>query len=62
MGCVSEADIRCFEPEKTLAHYQHAFEGFFVRNNANWLDILESFALYQTNIMPVLDGENSYLG
>ncbi|MFD2564125.1 CBS domain-containing protein [Aquimarina rubra] len=61
-GCISEADIRCFETEKTLDSYLYALEGFFVRNNANWLDILESFAQNHSNIMPVLDDDNNYQG
>lgn len=62
MGCISEADIRCFEAEKTLDSYQYALEGFFVRNDANWLDILESFAQNHSNIIPVLDDANNYQG
>ncbi|MDY8136665.1 CBS domain-containing protein [Aquimarina sp. 2201CG5-10] len=62
VGCVSEADIRCFETEKTLDSYQYALEGFFVRKDNNWLDILESFAQNNTNIMPILDDDNNYIG
>ncbi|WP_025740952.1 CBS domain-containing protein [Aquimarina pacifica] len=62
VGCISEADIRCFEIEKDLQEYQYALEGFFVRKGDNWLDILESFAQNNTNIMPVLDDDNRYLG
>ncbi len=62
IGCISEADVRCFETEKTLESYLYALEGFFVRNDANWLDILESFAQNHSNIMPVLDDTNSYQG
>ncbi|KAA1245896.1 CBS domain-containing protein [Aquimarina sp. RZ0] len=62
MGCISEADIRCFEAEKTLDSYQYALEGFFVRSDANWLDILESFAQNHSNIIPVLDDANNYQG
>ncbi|MDH7445330.1 CBS domain-containing protein [Aquimarina sp. 2201CG14-23] len=62
IGCISEADIRCFETEKTLESYQYALEGFYVRNDANWLDVLESFAQNHSNIMPVLDDDNNYQG
>ncbi|MBQ0735146.1 CBS domain-containing protein [Aquimarina celericrescens] len=62
LGCVSEADIRCFETDKTLEAYQYALEGFFVRKDHNWLDILEAFAQNNSNIMPVLDDNNDYLG
>jgi len=62
LGCISEADIRCFETEETLESYQYALEGFFVRHDENWLDILESFAQNNTNIMPILDDNNQYVG
>jgi len=62
IGCIPEADVRCFETEKTLESYLYALEGFFVRSDANWLDILESFAQNHSSIMPVLDDNNNYLG
>jgi len=62
MGCISENDIRCFEADKNLKDYQYALEGFFVKYTDYWLDILESFAQNNTNILPVLDEENDYLG
>ncbi|UAB84765.1 acetoin utilization protein acuB [Zunongwangia sp. SCSIO 43204] len=62
MGCISENDIRCFDAEKSIEDYQYALEGFFVRDTDYWLDILESFAQNNSNILPVLDGENEYLG
>ncbi len=62
LGCVSETDIRCFETDKTLEAYQYSLEGFYTRSDDNWLDILESFAKNNSNIMPVLDDHNKYLG
>jgi len=62
LGCISEADIRCFEKDKTLDAYQYALEGFYVRKENNWLDILESFAQNKSNIIPVLDDNNKYQG
>ncbi|MHA7056031.1 CBS domain-containing protein [Aquimarina sp. M1] len=62
VGCISEADVRCFETEKTLESYLYALEGFFARTNTNWLDILESFAQNHSNILPVLDDDNNYQG
>ncbi|MDN3596307.1 acetoin utilization protein acuB [Zunongwangia endophytica] len=62
MGCISENDIRCFDAEKSIEDYQYALEGFFVRNTDYWLDILETFAQNNSNILPVLDNENEYLG
>ncbi len=62
MGCVSETDAHCFENHKSLIAYQYALEPFFVKKTTHWLDILEAFALHNSNIMPVLDEKNSYIG
>ncbi len=62
LGCISENDIRCFETDKTLKDYQYSLEGFFARDTDYWLDVLETFAQNQTNILPVLNTENKYLG
>jgi Mg/Co/Ni transporter MgtE len=62
VGCINETDAYCFESEKVLTDYQYALEPFFVREDTNWLDILEAFALNSSNIMPVLDATGKYLG
>lgn len=62
LGCISEADIRCYDSEKTIAEYQYSLEGFFVRNDDYWLETLQKFAQNHTNILPVLSQENEYLG
>lgn len=61
-GCVSETDAHCFDADKTLKEYQYAIEPFFVKQDTNWLDILEAFALHNSNVMPILDNQNKYLG
>jgi len=61
-GCISETDAHCFDGDKTLEEYLFAVETFFVRETTNWLDILEAFALHGSNIMPVLNEANEYLG
>ncbi|WP_347373911.1 acetoin utilization protein acuB [Aequorivita sp. Q41] len=62
IGCVSENDAYCFDNTKTLSDFQYALEPFHVLEDTNWLDILEAFALNNSNIMPVLGAENNYLG
>lgn len=62
LGCLNETDVHCFEGEKKLDDYKYTFEDFFVRNTTLWLDVLEAFARNSTNIMPVLDEKNTYLG
>lgn len=62
IGCISETDVHCFESNKPLSEFLYTIEGFYVRVNSPWLDVLEAFAQNGTNIMPVLDEKNNYLG
>ncbi|WP_178985929.1 CBS domain-containing protein [Winogradskyella helgolandensis] len=62
MGCISETDAHCFDGAITISDCNYAIEGFFVRLTTNWLDVLEAFAQNDSNIMPVLDPNNKYLG
>ena len=52
----------CFEPQQAVSEVLYAIEGFFVRDSSMWLDVLEAFAQNNSNIMPVLDAENNYIG
>ncbi|MDN3725216.1 acetoin utilization protein acuB [Aequorivita sp. SDUM287046] len=62
IGCVSENDAYCFDNKKLLSDFQYALEPFHVLEDTNWLDILEAFALNNSNLMPVLGEDNHYLG
>ena len=62
VGCLPVADARIFEANKTVEDYQYALEGFFVRAHDNWINVLHTFSKNDSNLMPVLDAENNYLG
>ncbi len=62
LGSISDADVRSFDGEKTLAEYQYTLSGFFAREDDHWLETLQTFARNQSNILPVLSLENKYLG
>ena len=62
IGSIAADDIDTFDSDKKVADYKYALEGFFARNNMIWLDVLEVFAKNHTNIVPVLNEENAYLG
>lgn len=62
LGCLSETDVYCFEPQQVVSEVLYAIEGFFVRDSSMWLDVLEAFAQNNSNIMPVLDAKNNYVG
>jgi len=62
LGCISKDDVCSFDEKKTIADFQYVLEGFFAREDNYWLDTLDIFAQNQTNILPVLNSENKYLG
>lgn len=62
MGVLFEADVHCFDSNKLVKEYLYAIETFYVRESTMWLDVLEAFAKNATNIMPVLDENNNYIG
>ena len=62
MGSIAAEDIETFESDKKIADYKYAIVGFFVRTNTIWIDVLEVFAKNKTNLVPVLDENNNYIG
>ena len=62
LGSITFDDIETFDSVKKVSDYKFTLEGFFARNSMIWLDVLEVFAKNHTNIVPVLDESNSYLG
>ena len=62
IGSIAVDDIDTFDSDKKISDYKYALEGFFARNNMIWLDVLEVFAKNHTNVVPVLNEENAYLG
>lgn len=62
LGCISETDAHCFEGATSISDCNYAIEGFYVRPTTNWLDVLEAFAQNDSNIMPILDKNNKYIG
>lgn len=62
IGSAGSEDTELMDIDKTLSDMRYTFDRFFVRNTTIWLDVLEVFAKNETNIMPVLDKDNKYLG
>ncbi len=62
IGSLSAEDVETFDPGKTVSEYRYTFDSFFARTNMVWLDVLEVFAKYNTNLVPVLDESNNYVG
>ena len=62
IGSIAADDLETFDTDKKVADYKYTLEHFFARATMIWLDVLEIFAKNHTNIVPVLDEENAYLG
>lgn len=63
LGLISEMDIRSiFEDEKELGNFQYLFQLFFTEENNNLLEILKIFAANETNLIPVNNDKNEYIG
>lgn len=62
IGSARSEDVEQIDIEKTMAELRYSFDRFFVRDNSLWLDVLEVFAKNETNLLPVLDKDNKYLG
>lgn len=62
IGSIAADDIETFDDGKKVSDYKYTLEGFFARTNTIWLDVLEIFAKNNTNLIPVLDENNRYVG
>ena len=62
IGTIVSDDIETFDRDKKVIDYRFTLDGFFTRTNTIWLDVLEIFAKNHTNLVPVLDENNKYVG
>ena len=62
VGSISRNEVETFDLDKKIADYKYSFDRFFTRENSILLDVLEVFSKNNSNIVPVLDDVNKYLG
>lgn len=62
IGSINREDFDSYDSDKTINDYRFNLEGFFVRSDMVWLDVLEVFAQNHTTILPILSPENTYIG
>lgn len=62
LGVFNENDLENFEVDKTIEDYKYNLESFFVGKDASWLDVLETFARNEANLLPVLGDNEEVLG
>ena len=62
VGSIAADDVETFDSHNHIGEYRYTFESFFARTTMIWLDVLEVFAKHNTNLVPVLDELNNYVG
>lgn len=62
LGCLSRDSVDGFDHSKLVASYKYSLDGFFARKDMLYLEVIHFFAKNSSNILPVLDNDNSYLG
>lgn len=62
VGSISKDTADILEPHTTITTNKYELDRFYVRVNMIWLDVLEVFAQNETNIVPVLNNKNKYVG
>jgi predicted transcriptional regulator len=62
IGSIASEDIETFDNEKKVIDYKYTLEPFFTRTDSIWIEVLEIFAKNRTNLIPVLDENNNYVG
>lgn len=62
IGSIAANDIETFDSDKKVIDYRFTLERFFAKTTMVWLDVLEVFAKNNTDLVPVLDEDNKYVG
>ncbi|QXP51635.1 CBS domain-containing protein [Cellulophaga sp. HaHa_2_95] len=62
LGVLAENDMELFNISTKIEDYKYSLESVFVTRETSWLDVLESFARNEANILPVLDENSQVIG
>ncbi len=63
IGSILESDVRTIDNnDAKLEDYKYLFDDFHIGINDNWMEILKKFSASETNILPVLTKDNTYIG
>lgn len=62
MGSLSHNDAETFSFDKEINQYKYTFESFHASPEIELLELLQIFARHQTDVVPVLDKKNKYIG
>jgi Mg/Co/Ni transporter MgtE len=62
IGSIASDDVETFDDDKKVIDYKYTLEVFFTKTDSIWLEVLEVFAKNHSNLIPVLDDNNAYVG
>ena len=62
VGVLCEREIQALQTQNPIGQYNYALDSFFVKTDMWWIEVLEVFAQNDTNIMPVLNAQQKYVG
>jgi len=62
LGVFNENDLESFEVDKKIEDYKHNLVSFFVGKDTSWLEVLETFARNEANLVPVIGDKEEVLG
>ncbi|UYW00740.1 acetoin utilization protein acuB [Flavobacterium agricola] len=62
MGCLNVEDVENASTKDSLTDFIYNLEKFFVLNTDSWFEVLQVFTKNQTNLVPVLNQNNQYIG
>ena len=62
LGVFNENDLESFGVDKKIEDFRYNLESFFVGKDTSWLDVLETFAKNEANLVPVVGDNKEVLG
>lgn len=62
IGSIAKEDAEILSNTNSINEHKLSLHRFFVRSSMNWFDVFEEFSKNHTNLLPVLDDKNHYVG
>jgi CBS domain containing-hemolysin-like protein len=62
LGVFSKNEAEAPLPKTKIEEFRYELQSFFVRSEANWLDVLEAFARNEANLLPILNEKEEVVG
>lgn len=62
LGMLSKETVFSAENNQNIADLHYEIDVFFAHSHMQWEEVMELFVKHDSNIIPVLDGNNNYVG